>query len=411
VAAPDWSAFRARFPVAERAVYLNTGWSGPSAREVVSAIQSRAEREAFEGPTTLHVRHEKALLVREARAALAALIGAEADDVALMNTTTEGINAVLRGIGLHAGDEIVTCNLEHSSVMVPCYEMRRQLGVEVTVVRSSAEEPLDELARLFEDAISPKTKLVLISHISYNRGTRLPVDRIIRAAHAAGGAVLLDGAQPAGQIEVDVRALDVDAYSSPAHKYVLGPDGVAALYIRRDLIERIAPPAVAHGAAEHYDFEGNFTPVTNTMRKFEMTTHSGPLLAGAITAVGLLRELGIANVESRILQLSTRLIDGIQRIPGADIHGPLDPALRSGLVVFTAGNLEPNQTCAALWQLRRVVGRVVNDKRVRLSAASFNNEDDIDAALDAIEYLAQRGFPPDAMSAQQFKEQVAEEDD
>ncbi len=406
---PDWQAFRARFPVTERAVYLNTGWSGPSAREVVAAIQTRAEREAFDGPTTLEVRHEKALIVREARAALASLIGA--DDIALMNTTTEGINAVLRGVGLRAGDEIVTCNLEHSSVMVPCYELRRQLGVEVTVVRSSAEEPLDELARLFEEAISPKTKLVLISHISYNRGTRLPVERIIRAAHAAGALVLLDGAQPAGQIEIDVRALDVDAYSFPAHKYVLGPDGVAALYIRPDLVERVAPFAVAHGASEYYDFEGNFTPVTSTLRKFEMTTHSGPLLAGEIAAVGLLQELGIENVESRILELSSRLIDGIGRIPGAQLRGPLDPALRSGLVVFTAGDLDPNETCAALWQLRRVVGRVVNDKRVRLSVASFNSEDDIDAALEAIEYLATRGLPPNAMSAQQFKDMVAEEDD
>jgi L-cysteine/cystine lyase len=406
---PDWPAFRARFPVTERVVYLNTGWSGPSAREVIAAIEARAEREAFDGPTTLDVRHEKALLVREARAALASLIGA--DDVALTNTTTEGINLVLRGLGLRAGDEVITCNLEHSSVMVPCYELRRQLGVEVTVVRSSAEEPLDELARLFEQAISAKTKLVLISHISYNRGTRLPVERIIRAAHDAGAFVLLDGAQPAGQIEINVRALGVDAYSFPAHKYVLGPDGVAALYIRRDQIERIAPFAVAHGASEYYDFEGSFTPVTDTLRKFEMTTHSGPLLAGVITAVGLLRELGIANVERRVKELSSRLIDGIQRIPGATLPGPLDPALRSGLVVFTVGDLDPNETCAALWQLRRVVGRVVNDKRVRLSVASFNNEADIDAALDAIEYLATRGLPPNAMSAQQFKDMVAEEDD
>ncbi len=406
---PDWQAFRARFPVTERVVYLNTGWSGPSAREVVAAIQARAEREAFDGPTTLEVRHEKALIVREARAALASLIGAE--DVALMNTTTEGINAALRGLGLRAGDEIVTCNLEHSSVMVPCYEMRRQLGVEVAVVRSSAEEPFDELARRFEEAISPTTKLVLISHISYNRGTRLPVERIIRAAHAAGAFVLLDGAQPAGQIEIDARALDVDAYSFPAHKYVLGPDGVAALYVRPDLVERVAPFSVAHGASEYYDFEGNFTPVTSTLRKFEMTTHSGPLLAGAIAAVGLLHELGIANVESRILELSSRLIDGIGRIPGAQLRGPLDPALRSGLVVFTVGDLDPNETCAALWQLRRVVGRVVNDKRVRLSVASFNNEDDIDAALEAVEYLATRGLPPNAMPAQQFKDMVAEEDD
>jgi len=408
---PDWPAFRARFPVTERAVYMNTGWSGPSAREVVLAIQSRLEREAFDGPTTLAVRHEKALLVREARASLASLIGAGPSGVALMYTTTEGINAVMRGLSLAQGDEVITCNLEHSSVMVPCYELARQLGVQVKVVRSSAEEPLDELARLFEEAVSPRTKLLVLSHISYNRGTLLPIERIIRAAHGAGAFVLLDGAQSAGQIAIDVRALGVDAYSFPAHKYVLGPDGVGALYIRPDLIERVAPPAVAHGASEYYDFEGHFAPVTASMRKFEMTTHSGPLLAGVIAAVALIKEIGIASIATRILELSTRLTEGLQRIRGAQIRGPLDPALRSGLVTFTVADLDPNETCAALWQLQRVVGRVVNDKRVRLSCAAFNNEADIDAALDAIEQLATRGLPPGAMSAQQFKEQVAEEDD
>ena len=407
----DWPAFRARFPVTDRAVYMNTGWSGPSAREVVRAIQSRLEREAFDGPTTLAVRHEKALLVREARAALASLIGATADEVALMYTTTEGVNAVMRGLGLRAGDRVITCNLEHSSVMVPCYEMGRQLGVDVQVVRSSAEEPLEELARLFDEALAPGAKLVVLSHISYNRGTRLPVERIIRAAHAAGAFVLLDGAQSAGQIAIDARALEVDAYSYPAHKYVLGPDGVGALYIRPDLVERVAPPAVAHGASEYYDFEGHYTPVTASMRKFEMTTHSGPLLAGVIAAVALVNEMGISNIEARILELSMRLTEGLQRIPEATIRGPLDPALRSGLVTFTVGDQDPNETCAALWQLRRVVGRVVNDKRVRLSCAAFNNEADIDGALDAIEQLATRGLPPGALTAQQFKEQVAEDDD
>lgn len=407
----DWTAFRARFPVTGRLVYLNTGWSGPSSRDVVEAISARAQREAFDGPTTLDVRHEKALLVQETRTALAGLIGATTDDLALLTTTTDGVNIVLRGLGLGPGDEVLTCNLEHSSVMVPCYELRRQAGVEVEVVRSSAQESAGELAALFEDAIGPQTRLVVISHISYNRGTRLPVERIIRAAHDRGALVLLDAAQSVGQIEVDVRALNVDFYAFPAHKFVLGPDGVGALYIQPELVERVQPWAVAHGASDYYDFEGNFTPRPATMRKFELTTHSGPLLAGVVTAVRLLQDTGIENIEARIRQLADRLIDGLQRIDGVAVHGPLDPALRSALVTFTVRDLDPNETCAALWQLRRVVGRVVNDKRVRLSVAPFNDESDIDAALTAIEQLAARGLPPGAMSAQQFKDLVAEDDD
>lgn len=407
--APDWAAFRARFPVAKRVVYLNTGWSGPSSRDVVEAIQRRAEREAFDGPTTLDVRHEKALLVREARAALGGLIGAE--DVALMYTTTEGINAVLRGLRLGAGDQVLTCNLEHSSVMVPCYHLGRSNGVDVVVVRSSADEDANALAALFEQAITARTKLVVLSHISYNRGTRLPIERIIRAAHNHGALVLLDGAQAAAQIEIDVRTLDVDFYAFPAHKYVLGPDGVGALYIRPDLIERVEPPFVAHGASEYYDFEGAFTPIERTLRKFEMTTHSGPLLAGVVEAVRLINDAGLAAIEPRLLALSQRLVDGLASIPGVSIKSPLDAPLRSALVTFTIRDQDPNQTCAALWQLKRIVGRVVNDKRVRLSFAPFNDEPDVDAALEAIEHLATHGLPPDAMSAERYKELLAEDDD
>lgn len=192
---------------------------------------------------------------------------------------------------------------------------------------------------------------------------------------------------------------------------MLGPDGIGALYVRPELVERVQPAAVAHGASEYYDFEGNFTPVGASMRKFEMATHSGPLLAGVVEAVRLLQEIGLPAVEARLRGLSTRLTEGLQRIPGVTIRGPLDPALRSALVTFTIGDLDPNETCAALWQLRRVVGRVVNDKRVRLSLAIFNDEADVDAALDAIEQLATHGLPEGAMSAAEYKRLEAEEDD
>lgn len=407
----DWAAFRARFPVTERLVYMNTGWSGPSARQVVEAVRRRAEREAFQGPTTPEVRHEKALLVRRARAALAGLIGAREEEVALTYTTTEGINIILWGLGLGPGDELLTCDLEHSSVIVPCYEMRRRLGLEVRLVHSSGRETAEELARLFEEALGPRTRLVILSHISYNRGTRLPVERIVWAAHAHGAYVLVDGAQAAGQIPLDVHALGADFYSFPAHKYVLGPEGVAALYVRRELIERVEPLAVAHGAAQEYDFWGRYRPRLGSMKKFEMTTHSGPLLAGVLEAVRLLEETGLSAIEGRLLELADRLVRGLQAIPGVTLHSPLDRPLRSALVTFTVGDQDPNETCAALWTLQRVVGRVVGDQRVRLSLAPFNDESDVDAALEAVEHLARRGLPAGALTPRQYKELILEEDD
>jgi cysteine desulfurase/selenocysteine lyase len=147
------------------------------------------------------------------------------------------------------------------------------------------------------------------------------------------------------------------------------------------------------------------------MRKFEMATHSGPVLAGVVEAARLLHETGLPDIEARLLALSSRLTEGLQRIQGVTIRGPLDPALRSALVTFTVADLDPNETAAALWQLRRIVGRVVNDKRVRLSLAIFNDESDVDAALEAIEQLARHGLPEGAMSREEYKRLEAEDDD
>jgi L-cysteine/cystine lyase len=360
------------------------------------------------------VRHEKAQLVQSARRALGSVIGAGEEDVALLNSTTEGINIVLSGLGLGPEDEVITSNLEHSSIIVPCYEVGRRTGAKVTVVRSSAQESADELAALFEAAIAEsrgRAKVIALSHISFNRGTRLPVERIIRAGHDAGAYVLLDGAQSAGQIEVGVDRLDADFYAIPAHKFVLGPDAAGALYVRPQLLERVQALSVAHPAAERYDFDGSYQPRLSAVRKFEMATHSGSVLAGVVEAVRVLRDAGIEEIERRILGLASRLVDGLQAMPNVTMRSPLDAPLRSGLVTFTIGSLEPNQACAALWQLRRVVGRVVGDKRVRLSIAPFNDESDIDAALEGIEQLATRGLPPDAMTAERYKELLAEDDD
>lgn len=142
-----------------------------------------------------------------------------------------------------------------------------------------------------------------------------------------------------------------------------------------------------------------------------MTTHSGPLLAGVGVATALLQQMGLAAIEARTRELANRLADGLQRIQGVTILSPLDAPLRSGLVTFTIDGQDPNETCAALWQLGRVVGRVVGDERVRLSVAAFNSQEDLDSALGAVEHLATRGLPPDVLSAQRFKELVFKEED
>jgi L-cysteine/cystine lyase len=404
----DWASIRARFPVTERNIYLNTGWAGPSARETVAAMQQRVEREAYDGPQTLEVRAEKALLINRVRHAVAGLIGADDDELALIYTTTEGMNTVLRGIGLQAGDGVLTCNLEHNAIMVPSYMARLRDGADLSIVRFRNDENAAQMLDAIEAAMTPRTKLLILSHVSFNRGTRLPMREICAMAHARGALVCVDAAQSAGQVDFDVREMGCDFLALPAHKWLLGPAGAALLYVRRDLIERLQPLAVVHGANRQYDYEGHFEYANDTIHKFEMTTHSGPVLAGLEKAVEMIDEIGLPAIEARCIELATRFADGIAAIDGVRITSPLDLSVRSGIITFTVRDYSPSETVSALWCIDRIVARVCNDRRVRACFHVFNDERDVDRTVAAVEQIAKHGLPPGTLSEGAYKALLAE---
>ena len=138
----------------------------------------------------------------------------------------------------------------------------------------------------FARSVDARTRLVLISGISYSTGQRLPVQEIVALTHGANEAavVLIDGAQTAGHEPLDLHASGVDAYAIPMHKWLCGPGGLGALYIRRDRIADVQPAAVSRHAAATFDFTGGYAEARDSIEKFELTTVSGVLLAGGIAA-------------------------------------------------------------------------------------------------------------------------------
>jgi L-cysteine/cystine lyase len=403
---------RTTFPITERCVYLNAGWSGPSSTAVVEAVQRRLEREAYDGPTSPDVRHEKAMLVRGVRERAARLIGADADEVALTYTTTEGMNTALRGLGLGPSDAVLTCNLEHNAVMVPAYYARQREGFVLNVLRLPSTTETDaSIIEEVERAMTPATKLLVLSHVSWNRGTRLPMREICDFAHGRGALVCVDAAQSAGHIAFDVRDMGCDMLAFPGHKWLLGPDGAAFLYVRRDLIERLQPLAVVHGANRHYDYHGNFDYASDSIHKFELTTHSGPVLAGLTVAMDAALDVGVPAIEAHCMGLASRCIDGLRRIDGVRITTPLDASVRSGIVTFAIGELNPHETVASLWRLDRIVGRVCNDARIRLCFAAYNDEGDVARALAAVEEIARHGIPSGTPTASEWMAWMADGED
>ena len=275
----DVEKLRAQIPACQRVVYLNSGWSGPSPRRVLDAITERLEYESALGPTTAEVVAAKQQLQEETTAEAAALLNASPDEVFLTQNTTEGINIVLSGLPWREGDEIVTCDLEHSSVLVPAYHLQSR-GVRVRVVHVEPAASWEEIVQSLSEAFTPRTRMVFLSHIEYTSGLRMPLEQLSALCRPRGIWLLADGAQTAGHIALDMERLGVDFYATTGHKWLLGPDGAGVLFIRRELIPEVQPTFVSSHAVASYDTEGDFLPNPSTMAKFGLTTSSTALRGG-----------------------------------------------------------------------------------------------------------------------------------
>lgn len=381
-------------PTVGRMVYLNTGWSGPTPLPVLAAMRSYMEEEAAAGPASPEGLTLRMAAQRQARAAAARLVGAEEDEVALLENTTEGINVVVNGLPWQAGDEAVTCSLEHPSILLPLYVLRDRHGVTVRIVPVGADEPDDEVVARFQEALGPRTRLVALSHVSYANGRRLPMREIAAAAHRAGVPVLVDGAQAVGHVAVSVRDLGCDFYAYPGHKWLLGPDGTGALVVRRDWVPRLLWGTVGLKAAHDFDTEGHFTPNRESARRFEISTASGVTLAGFTAAAALAEELDVGAVERWNVALAERLTRGLLALPGVEVVSPARREAMTGLVAFRLPGAEPEAVTAALWTRGRVAARTVGGLGVtRLSLHWFVSQDEVDRTLAVIEDLARNGVP------------------
>ena len=385
----DIAELRAQFPACQAMTYLNTGWSGPSPIRVVNAIKDRLDYEMDQGPTSPEVYESGTEIQSKAREAVARLLNASTEEVCLTQNTTEGLNMVINGLPWRQGDEIITCDLEHSSVLVPSYFQQHRHGAVVRVLSIAPDEEPDGILGKIEAAISARTRLVFLSHVEYSSGLRMPVKEIRQITKKHGALLLLDGAQSTGQIPLDMEAMDCDFYSMPGQKWLLGPEGVGALYIRRDLIDRVDPVFVSSRAAKSIDDPHSFEPNPSTIDKLLLSSTSVALQAGLLEAIEFVREIGIDRIQERNLDLAGQLKEALAETPGVRVISPLNRNSSSGLVSFAVEGVDPPDAVARLWEQHRIVARHVSFPAcIRVSLHFFNTEDEVHQVVDAVRDLA-----------------------
>ena len=365
--------------------YFNTGWDGPSPISVVKAVQERFEYESYNGPSTPEVLESGAAIEQQSKEALGKLINASPEEILLTENTTDGLNVVLPGLDWRPGDEIISCNLEHPSVLLPCYNLTKVAGVKLNILQLSSNSTHDEILSKLEAAFTPKTRMVFLSHIEFSCGLRMPAKQIVKMAKERGVMVMLDAAQGPGHVKLDMQDIGADFYSTPGHKWLLGPDGTGALYIRKDMIPKVRPVRVGYRFAKSFDEKGNFEPNTNEIDKFRVSTTSAAIRAGYLEAVRFALKNGAEASEERSLKLASHLKSELSAVPGVKVTSPMEGPECSGLVTFTVDGKEPAAVVSDLWTKRKVFIRAIGyPPGIRVSLAFFNTEAEIAKLVEGV---------------------------
>jgi selenocysteine lyase/cysteine desulfurase len=344
---------RAQFPVLERLAYLNAGSAGPLPSAAVDAARARLERDLTEGRSGKAYIEELIEQRERIRGGIAAVLGTTPDLVALIDSTTRGCQIVVAGLGLGTDDEIVTTGDEHFGLV-------GQLHSRARVVMAEA----DEEALLA--AVTPRTRLIAVSHVLWTTGRRLDLERLRRPD---GPPLLVDGAQSAGAIRVDLA--DADYYTVSAQKWLCGPDPSGALFVRDPERLRVALPTMF--SLQSHEADGSYVPKDGA-RRFDSGWIGTPALAGLEAALEVhpewRYEAGAATA-ARCRELLAAHVD-VVTAPG-----------HSTLVSFRPPG-DPTELVASLAERGVIVREVPGRNVVRASCGWWTSEDELRRLVDGV---------------------------
>jgi cysteine desulfurase/selenocysteine lyase len=394
---------RQDFPILERVVnghrltYLDSAASSQKPSVVIEAIQRYYEHSHSNVHRSIHTLGEEATgLYEAARDSVRSFVGARTrEEIVFTRGTTEGINLVAQAIGrtLGKGDEIVVTEMEHHSNLIPWQMVCRDRGTVLKAVPVSQGSYLDMDA--FERLLSSRTRVVAFTHVSNVLGTINPVADIARKARAAGAAVVVDGAQAAPHLPLDLSALDADFYVFSGHK-MLGPTGIGVLYGRKEVLERLEP---AWGGGEMIkEVWIDHAQWNDLPWRFEPGTPPVADAVGLHAAIEYLSKLGMERVHAHEQALTAQGLEALARIPGVTIYGPMNAELKAAVVAFNVDGLHPHDGAALLDQrgiavraghhcAQPLMKRLGIIGTLRASFSVYNTTEDVERLADAVAHL------------------------
>ncbi len=374
----SWKGVRAQFLFPQDMILMNAANLCPSSRPVVEAVHGNADLEHDLSPAN----RDRMQKGREAtRQLLAGFLRVTPDEVLITRNTSEGNNLVSSGLDLKAGDEVLAFSDNHPSNLQAWNEKAKRFGFSVRLVQQVNPHPgPSRYLELFEGQLSPRTRLLALTHMTNTVGDVLPVTDLCRMARQRGVLSLVDGAQSFGLMDVDLSQIQPDFYTGSGHKWLCGPKETGVLFVRKDVQDRLWPSVISA-----------YTGAAGLSRRHEgMGQRDDCAIIALGEALKLQTGIGRQRIESRSRQLAVMLLEGLSKIPGVKVWTHPEAGRSHSVVSFQPGSLAPREFAAQLYSKAKIITatRGGQDRPgVRLAPHFYNLDQDVERTLAAIRQL------------------------
>jgi L-cysteine/cystine lyase len=380
------AAIRELLPATGAGIYLNAGTAGPLPADTHRAMEEQAARELAVGrasPSEFPFVLER---MAELRASIAAVLVADPDDIAITHSTTDGMNQAVNALPWAPGDRVITTRHEHPGGLGPILALRERLGVEVDFVDIGDGGDDANTTAAFEQALRRPARAVVVSHVLWTTGAVLPIATVGALARAAGAAMIVDGAQSAGAIPVSVEDLNVDAYAVPGQKWLLGPEGMGALWARREWARSVVPQAAGYISYESFD------PLAPQLwpnaRRFEFGFFHRPSVIGLARSCGwLTMYVGLPWAQERAATLARATADRLAAIDGVTLVTP-----RGNMATLVTFRIAGWTAAQALEELGARAFAIIRDlpsiDALRISVGFWNTDEELERFASVVDLLA-----------------------
>ena len=371
----NWNEWREQFPVTRDHIYMNHAGVAPLSLRVRNAMRAFLDDATDDGALNSDY---WAATAESCRQSAAKLVRANVNEIAFMKNTTQGILLAANGIDWQEGENVVTTAVEFPANVYPWWSLKERYGVETRMVAErEGRIHLSELAA----AIDSRTRVLAISHVEFASGFRHDIQAIGEICHEKGIWFVVDAIQSVGVTDVNVKACRIDILAADGHKWLCAPEGAAIFYCAEERQDQLINTNLGWaGVVNPRDFLNyDLTPKPDATR-FEEGSYNNIGLFGLHAAIDLLLEIGVPQIERRVLHLTEHLIDGLES-KGYHISTPTNESERSGIVVFRSDR----HTTTELFELLRRAN-VVSAERggLRLSPHYYNTIDEVEQVLEVL---------------------------